>query len=117
MNRMTLWATRLLAGLWILDGLLQLQPAMWTRQFVHSVLRPAAAGQPEILHRLLVLGMHLWSRMPVMADLGAAVIQIVIGTVLLLLSSRWRRWGLYLSMGWGLAVWGMGEGLGGVLTP
>lgn len=116
MNRITRWTTRFLAGFWILDGLLQLQPAMWTRQFVNSVRRPAAAGQPEFFHRVLVLGIILWCRMPVAADLSAALLQMAIGVLLLLPRAEWRRRGLYFSLAWGLAVWVMGECLGGLLT-
>jgi len=35
----------LLAGLWLLDGVLQLQPAMFTRRFP-EMLAESAAGQP-----------------------------------------------------------------------
>lgn len=114
-NRMG-WATRALGGFWLLDGLLQLQPSMWTQRFVNGVLKVAAAGQPIPIHGLLDWGIQLWSRMPGAADLSAALLQIAIGVLLWWPDSRWRRRGLYLSIGWGLVVWFLGEGLGGLLV-
>jgi hypothetical protein len=83
--------------------------------FATYVLAPAAAGQPHALHRLLEWGMRLWLTAPAAADGLAAAIQIVIGVLLLVPDPRWRRRGLWLSMGWGLLVWVFGEGLGGIL--
>ena len=36
-----------LAALWLLDGGLQLQPAMFTRRFATDVILPAGSGQPQ----------------------------------------------------------------------
>src|SRR5580658_9926501 len=42
--------------LWLLDGVLQLQPYMFTLGFAHNVIAPAAVGQP-----LVVGGAVRWS--------------------------------------------------------
>lgn len=115
MNQVIRWTTRLLAGLWILDGVLQLQPPMFTHRFVTSVFVAATVGQPRGVDHLLFWGIHLWTQMPVAADVMAAGLQVAIGVMLW--SGRWRRVGLCVSMAWGIGVWVMGEGLGGLLAP
>ncbi len=108
-------ALRIALGLsWLADGLLQLQPPMFTRAFVSSVLAPAAMGNPAPVAGLITaasraIGPHVavWN-----AVFGG--VQLAIGAGLL-----WRRTGraaLAGSVLWGLAVWVLGEGVGGLLT-
>lgn len=102
-----------LGVLWIIDGLLQAQPSMFTAQFVTSVLQPVGNGQPAWLGSWLAVGMSLWKQNMALANTGALLMQLLIGVLLL---SGWRRpWGgigLGLSIVWGLGVWVFGEGLG-----
>lgn len=111
------WATRFLGGFWLLDGLLQLQPKMFTPMFVGAVLIPTATAQPEPVRWLLTQGLHLWSTMPMLANLGVAMTQIGIGMALCIPRESWQRTGLWASIGWSLFVWTFGEGLGSVLLP
>lgn len=106
-----------LGALWFLDGLLQLQPAMFTAAFAHAFLAGTAIGQPQWLRALLLWSAHLWGLHPVAADLTAAIIQLAIGVGLLSGVARINRWALLLSIAWGTVVWVFGEGLGGLLTP
>jgi hypothetical protein len=103
---------RALGVLWLLDGVLQLQPSMLTTRFAHQVVAPAAVGQPAwvawpVLHGARVIGTH-----PVAADLVFALVQLAIGVGLL--SRRWVRPALLVSVAWSLGVWVTGEGLGGI---
>ncbi|NMP21312.1 hypothetical protein [Sulfobacillus harzensis] len=105
-----------LAGLWILDGLLQAQPLMATA-FISELVAPAAQEQPRILYELMHFGMHIWNQHPISWDIVAIWVQIGIGLAILLGSERrGRRVGLLLSIVWSLVVWVFGEGLGSLFS-
>ncbi len=100
--------------LWVLDGVLQLQPAMFGRGFVATVLIPSAAGNPAVVAGPIVsiadfLAPHiaLWNAL-------FALTQLLIGLGLLV--RRTVRAALVASFVWSLAVWWLAEGLGGLLT-
>jgi hypothetical protein len=106
-----------LGGFWIVAGLLQLQPGMFTMAMLHNVMQPLAAGQPSWLAGLIdwataVMTLHL-----VLWNLLIVVVQLAIG-VLLWWGRRpdLVRAGLVLSLVWTAVVWLFGEGLGGELT-
>ncbi|MGI8492780.1 MAG: hypothetical protein ACR2KC_05320 [Acidimicrobiales bacterium] len=98
--------------LWLLDGLLQLQPHMFGAYFFTDTLGMAIMGLPGPLssadsHLVAVLAAH-----PAAWNLLFATIQLALGAGLL-----WRRSAavaLGASIPWALAVWGIGEGLGGL---
>jgi len=103
-----------LAGLWLLDGALQLQPAMFSRAFADHVLEPAAAENPSWIASPILAIAHLVSSQPLLFDLLFASLQLLIGFGLL-----WRatvRPALALGILWSLVVWYLGEGLGGVFA-
>ncbi|HEX6544273.1 MAG TPA: hypothetical protein VF040_21130 [Ktedonobacterales bacterium] len=104
--------------LWIMDALLQAQPVMFTTSFVSNVLAPAAAGQPAWIAIPMMGGMQLWEQAPVLWNLGAIGVELLIGCLLLAGYSRpvWGRSGLILSVVWGVLVWYFGEGLGGLFV-
>jgi len=101
-----------LGVLWMLDGALQLQPALLTDRFARSVLAPAAVGQPgwvswPVLHAARVIGAHALA-----AGVAVALVQMVIGAGLLV--RRTVRPALVASVAWAAGVWVVGEGLGGI---
>src|SRR5579859_5587778 len=98
--------------LWILDGLLQLQPAMLTARFATEVIAPAAAGQPAFVSWPVQLTARIIGHQPVLADLAFALVQLAIGAGLLY--PRTARRALAASVAWALAGWYLGEGLGGL---
>jgi hypothetical protein len=100
--------------LWLLDGLLQLQPLMFTHEFASQVIAPAAQGQPGFVSGPMQLFINLFSAQPALFNSFAAIIQLGIGV--LILSKRTVKWGLIASVVWGLFVWYIGEGLGGVAS-
>jgi hypothetical protein len=103
-----------LAGLWLLDGVLQLQPFMFTAGFGRQVLAAAAAGNPAVVAGPIRSIAHLVAAHPASSNAEFAGLQILLG-----LSIAWRptvKLGLATSIGWALAVWWLGEGLGGVLS-
>lgn len=101
-----------LAGLWLLDGALQCQPFMFTREFARKILAPAGHEQSTVLAEPLHVVATLVSAHPALANGGFAAIQIVLG--LALFTQRFTRVTLAASIAWALLVWIVGEGLGGL---
>lgn len=105
------------AGLWIVDGLLQLQQAM-PLSMPSQVLQPAAATSPRWVQDLVRFGIDAWTRHPTSAAASAVWIQIGIGMFLLVAPrGRWSRAAGLTSVGWGLIVWVFGEAFGGLFAP
>ena len=100
--------------IWLLDAALQFQPYMFSTDFVRDVILPTAAGNPAFVARPIIWSANLMLGHIVVANAGFATLQL-----LLALGLFWRRAvrvALAASILWSLAVWWLGEGLGGVLT-
>jgi hypothetical protein len=109
--------TACLGGIWLLDGILQLQPTMFTSGFVNTVLLPVLQNQPRALGSIIDLGIRIFSLNGIWCNLGAALIQVLIGVALLLpFRGSIRRFGLWLSVAWAFVVWIFGEGFGMLFT-
>ena len=103
-----------LGVLWLADGALQLQPFMFGRGFVNQILTPAYMGSPAGVTGPAMAFTRLVLHAPAAWNAAFAITQLLLGAGLL-----WRpavRAALAGSIGWALAVWWFGEGLGGVLT-
>jgi hypothetical protein len=104
-----------LAAVWLLDGVLQYQSWMFTKAF-GQMLAGAANGNPAVIASPITWDAHLVEHYPVLLNAVFATIQLLLG-----LGIAWRptvRVALGASIAWSLAVWWLGEGLGGVLaTP
>lgn len=105
----------MLAGLWILDGLLQLLPRMYTMFMVQSVLRPPTIGEPTWLAHLTQAILVLGTARLGAFNLTLAAIQVGLGLALLI-RGRDRSWPHWLSLIWCVCVWIFGEAFGGLLT-
>lgn len=110
---------------WVIAGLLQAQPDMFTTDFyanyppkiMESLLQSVADGQPDWLANAVHFGMAVWAHHPILYNVGAILIQVGIGVVLIFgPSKRWQRTGLWVSIIWGTLVWVFGEGMGGLFT-
>ena len=106
---------QVLGLLWMLDGALQLQPYMWGPGFFADLIGMANMGLPHSVERLDVHLTELLSAHPLAWDLLFAGIQIGLGFGLL--GDRFRRAALALSVVWGIGVWVVGEGFGGMFMP
>ncbi|MFC4035807.1 hypothetical protein ACFO3J_30695 [Streptomyces polygonati] len=104
----------ILGVLWLLDGALQLQPFMFTSGFAHQIIEPAATGQPAAVAASVHWAAHLIAAAPVLTNTAFALGQLLLGAGLLW--ARTARWSLAASIGWALAVWWLGEGLGGLAS-
>src|SRR5581483_1400985 len=102
-----------LGFLWLLDGLLQLQHQMFTSAFITQVLNPVTVGQPRFVTGIMHFWMTVFLRHPAFWNLLAACTQLGIGVLLIFKPTV--RLGLLCSVLWGLFVWYVGEGLGGLL--
>lgn len=103
--------------LWILDGLLQAQPAM-PAGFVRSMIGPGVAGSPAWLAALVNPLADVWTRHPISADAATVWVQVGLG-VLILVGGRGllATVTLWTSVAWSLVIWVAGEFLGGLLLP
>ena len=102
-----------LAGVWLLDALLQYQPVMFTRTF-GQMLAATAAGNPGVVARPITWDAALVEHHAVALNAVFATIQLLLGLGIAL--RPLTRFALAASVAWSLAVWWFGEGLGGVLT-
>ena len=104
-------------GLWILDGLLQLQSAM-PLGLPSNVIQPSAAGSPQWVQHVVNSGLSVWTNHPIQAASASVWIQLGLGIWLIAAPrGRWSRLGGAASVGWGLVVWIFGEAFGGIFAP
>jgi hypothetical protein len=102
-----------LAVIWLLDGILQYQPSMFTRAFP-QMLASTSAGNPAVIASPINWSAALITHHLVALNAIFATIQLALG-----LGIAWRptvKLALGASVAWALAVWWLGEGLGGVLS-
>ncbi|RIV23195.1 hypothetical protein D2Q93_07810 [Alicyclobacillaceae bacterium I2511] len=108
------WMQILLGIVWLVDGLLQLKPQMFTKAFVNQVLLSVSQSQPVwIAHGMTVVA-H-WIAPNIQGwNLLFALIQLALGVALIL--NILPRLTLIASFVWMLVVWGFGEGFGALFT-
>jgi len=100
--------------LWLLDGALQLQRQMFTHNFAMQVIAPNAINQPAVIRGPIHFAVHTILLHPSLWGGLFALIQLSLG--ILILVKRTAIYGLLGSVAWGLSVWYIGEGLGGLLN-
>jgi hypothetical protein len=102
-----------LAAIWLLDGVLQYQSVMFTRAF-SQMLAQSGAGNPAVIAEPITWAAGIIGHNPATTNAAFATIQLALG-----LGLAWRRSiraALAASVAWSVAVWWLGEGLGGVLN-
>jgi hypothetical protein len=102
-----------LAAAWLLDAALQFQPFMFTGAFGRS-LAMSAQGNPRLISDPITWSAGIIEQHPAVTNAAFAAIQLIIA-----LGIAWRptvKLALAASVAWSVAVWWLGEGLGGVLT-
>ncbi len=105
---------QIIGAIWLIDGLLQLQPQMFTMNMVNGVMAPTVDGQPAFIAASLhwIIGITTQYLVPI--NWGIALIQIVIGVWLLW--GRGVRRAVIVSAIWAVIVWYAGEGMSMLLT-
>lgn len=104
----------ILAAVWLWDGVLQYQSFMFTPAFGRQVLAPTASGNPALIADPITWAARIVEAHPVGINAALATIQLLLGVGI-----AWRptvKAALAGSIVWALAVWWLGEGLGGVLA-
>lgn len=118
------WHRRLvvaLASFWIIDGLLQFQPSMYSRGlngFLANVLQYNTMGRPNLLTDLIrwsVTFTYGTASHQIVFNTLAAIIQIAIGVAIL--AKRTERSALVASAVWAVVPWVVGEAMGQMLFP
>ena len=104
----------LLGLVWLADGALQLQPSMFTKAFVQGSLLASAGGSPGFVAGPITAVARLVEPQVALWNGAFAAVQLAIGAGLVV--RRTVRPALAASFVWSLAVWWLGEGLGGLLT-
>jgi hypothetical protein len=104
----------ILAGIWLLDGVLQFQPAMFTKNFAQMVVYPTIAGNPAVIASPMNWAHGIMLDHPVGTNTAFACIQLALGLAIAYRPTA--KLGLAASIPWSVAVWWFGEGLGGVLN-
>jgi len=102
-----------LGVIWVLDGILQYQPSMFTKSFP-DMLAQSARGNPAAIAGPITWSASLIGHHVVVLNALFATIQLALG-----LGIAWRpavRLALAASIAWSLAVWWLGEGFGGILA-
>jgi cytochrome oxidase Cu insertion factor (SCO1/SenC/PrrC family) len=103
--------------LWIVDGLLQAQPAMAVG-LPSQVIQPTAASSPGWVQHAVNWAGTTWSYHPIQAGASAVWIQVGIGAWLIAAPrGAWSRLAALSSVAWGLVVWVFGESFGGIFAP
>ena len=101
-----------LAGLWVLDGVLKLQPFMFTKDFAPMTLGAASNGAPFWLADPINWVQRIIVDHPVGPMVAFALIEILIGFAIAYRPTV--RYGLLACMGWAPFLWFFAEGLGGM---
>jgi hypothetical protein len=102
-----------LAGIWLLDALLQFQAFMFSKGF-SQMLAGTASGNPGAVARPITWDANLVAHHGVLLNAIFATVQLLLG-----IGIAWRRTvrlALAASIAWAVGVWWFGEGLGMVLT-
>jgi hypothetical protein len=102
-----------LAGVWLLDAMLQYQSFMYSKGF-SQMLAGTASGNPGIIARPITWDATLVEHHLVLLNTLFATIQLLIGLGIAFRPTL--RLALAASVAWSVAVWWFGEGLGGVLN-
>ncbi len=108
---------RLQVGLgliWLLDAALQFQPYMFTKDFPNEVIAPTGHGSPGWVEHPVTWAANLMANHIAVLDTLFALVQLAIAVGILY--HRTVRPALLASIVWSLAVWWLGEGLGGMLA-
>jgi hypothetical protein len=103
-----------LATIWLLDAVLQIQPFMFTRgsSGFSGMLNGMASGNPSWVAHTITWNGSIVYHAPILTNTFFAGIQFVIGFGIV-----WKRSckpALALSIVWALGVWWFGEGAGGI---
>jgi len=105
---------QILGAIWLIDGLLQLQPQMFTMNMINGVMVPMTQGQPGIIGQNLRWITQVSTENLTLLNIVIALVQCGIG--ILLLTGVYVRGAIIASAVWAFIVWYGGEGMSMLLT-
>lgn len=105
---------QLLGLLWLIDGLLQFQPQMFTMNMVNGIMKPMLNGQPGAIGSSLSWIVQVTTQNLTLVNLIIGIIQVLIA--ISLISGRGVKVALIASIVWAFIVWYGGEGMSMLLT-
>lgn len=108
------WLQLALASIWVLDGILQCQTFMFSKDFSASFLSGMAEGNPNWIASSILWAARIVETNPVLINAGFATLQLAIGVAIAFRPTL--RIALAASIVWSLVVWWFGEGLGLLLA-
>lgn len=104
----------LLGAIWLLDGLLQLKPQMFSQAFIKQVILPTGQGQPAWVSSLVNWGGNLVVGHLIIWNTLFALVQLALG-IALIFNFKLKQT-IIASLAWSAIVWIFGEGVGQILT-
>ena len=107
---------RILGALWLIDGLLQFQPQMFTMNMVNGIMKPMLNGQPGLFEPSLQFIVTQTTLHLTAVNLLIGIVQVCLGLSFLLLPDRWVKELVIASIVWALIVWYGGEGMNMLFT-
>ena len=105
-----------LGVLWLLDGLLQLQPGMFAMDMLGPTMQPTATGEPGWLTALVAWSIRHVSAHLAAVDWTVAALELAAGVLLLSGRRRAVATGAVISGVLALALWLFAESLGQLLS-
>jgi hypothetical protein len=103
-----------LGVIWLMDGALQFQPYMFSKEFFAGILGMANMGLPGLLSRVDYDVSSMLATHPAWWNALFATLQVAIGAGLLYGRGRVATAARSASILWGIGVWLVGEGAGGL---
>jgi hypothetical protein len=98
---------------WLLDGILQYQPSMFSKAFPR-MLADSASGNPAVVAGPITWSAGLIDHHLAVLNVLFATIQVALGLGIACRASV--KYALGASVAWSLGVWWLGEGFGGVVA-
>jgi hypothetical protein len=100
--------------LWLLDAVLQAQPASFTGEWWRSDLAQSVMGQPAVINRSIFSVVHLIAAHAAICNSAVVAMQAVLGAALIV--GRFERIAIIVSIPWAVGIWWVGEGFGTLPT-
>jgi hypothetical protein len=114
------WVAVGLGILWLFDGILQLQPLMFTKYFANNASDVIASSFQSLPRPLYLFSMNALIRYVsphmVIWNILIVLLQILLGVTLIAGRNKIIKIGLITSILWGGFVWIFGEGMGRILA-
>jgi hypothetical protein len=104
----------ILGVLWLVDAALQAAPALFTADWWRGDLAQSVMGEPLPINRSIFWAVDIIAAHPAAWNTAFVAVQALLGLALII--GRFERTAIVVSIGYGLGIWWVGEGFGGLPT-